>query len=80
MNLIQERKIDSIGRPSTLNFNQEQAILCLYKHGFKALDIAKFFSLTTAAVYYHFKKFRISNIEKYTKPDIEYVLKQEGYL
>jgi len=66
-------------RPTrNLSFIQVQAILVLYKHGYGAPEVAKFFNVSRMAVYHHYRHFKAHGVFPYVKPIAE-TLAEEGY-
>lgn len=57
-------------RRSSLTFNQEQAILYLYKQHVTAKKAAEYFNFTSAAVHYHYRKFKRAGVKKKLIKDI----------
>lgn len=75
---IQDRESSSTRR-APLTQDQRDALLTLYKHRIPAEEIAKFFDLAPAAIYYHFRAFKLLNVEQVETKSIQDILLMEGY-
>jgi len=76
---IQLRHKGPTGKAGALSVEQRKVLQKLYELRYPADEVARFFKLQIAAVYYHYKIFKLSGIKQAERPAIQDLLRMEGY-